>query len=107
MLLLSLKPVQIHIMTYNVRHCAGIDLVVDYDRTANVIISQQPDMVALQELDSMTGRSGQKYQLDELANRTDYFPVYGKAIDFDGGGYGVGVLTKEKPLSIKRIPLPG
>ena len=104
---LSLKPVQVTIMSYNVRHCAGMDCVVDYDRTAEVIIENQPDVVALQELDSMTGRSGQKYQLKELANRTNYCPIFGKAIDYDGGGYGVGVLTKEQPLSTKRIPLPG
>ena len=106
-LLLSIKPVQVRIMSYNVRHCAGMDWVVDYDRTANVIAENQPDVVALQELDSMTGRSGRKYQLGELANRTNYYQVFGKAIDYDGGGYGVGILTKEKPLSIKRIPLPG
>lgn len=104
-----LKPthLEVKIMSYNVRHCAGMDLVVDYDRTADVIIRQQPDVVALQELDSVTGRSSRKYQLSELANRTSYFPVFGKAIDYDGGAYGVGVLTKEPPLSTKRIPLPG
>lgn len=48
---------EVKIMSYNVRHCAGMDLVVDYDRTANVIIKNQPDIVALQELDSMTSRS--------------------------------------------------
>ncbi len=106
-LIMALKPVQVQIMSYNVRHCAGMDLVVDYDRTANVIIKNQPDVVAIQELDSMTGRSGRKYQLEELAKRTSYFSVFGKAIDYDGGGYGVGVLTKEQPLSTKRIPLPG
>ena len=58
------------VMTYNVRHCAGMDLVLDYDRTAAVIVQQQPDVVALQELDSMTDRSEQRYQLDELASRT-------------------------------------
>ena len=106
-LVMFLKPLQLQIMTYNVRHCAGMDLVVDYDRTAAVIAENQPDIVALQELDSMTGRSGQKYQLGELANRTNYYPVFGKAIDYDGGAYGIGVLTKEKPLRTKRIPLPG
>ena len=106
-IVLSIKPVQVTIMSYNVRHCAGMDLVVDYDRTARVIAENQPDVVALQELDSMTGRSGRKYQIEELAKRTDYFYVFGKAIDYDGGAYGVGVLTKEKPLSTKRIPLPG
>ena len=106
-LILALKPVQVKIMCFNVQHCVGMDTILDYDRTANVIIAQQPDIVAIQELDSMTGRSGRKYQLEELANRTNYYLVFGKAIDYDGGGYGVGILTKEQPLSTKRIPLPG
>ena len=98
---------QLQIMSYNVRHCAGMDMVVDYDRTANVIVQQQPDVVALQELDSMTGRSGRHDQLGELASRTGYHPVFGAAIEFNGGQYGVGILTREIPLSTKRIPLPG
>jgi len=98
---------QLQVMTFNVRHCAGMDLVVDYNRIANVIKQQNPDVVALQELDSITTRSGQHDQLRELAIRTNYHPVYGSAINFDGGKYGVGVLTKEPYLSIKRIPLPG
>lgn len=104
---LSEKSRQVQVMSYNVRHCAGMDWVVDYDRTAAVIAQQQPDVVALQELDSMTGRSGQHDQLGELASRTAYYPVFGSAIDFDGGKYGVGILTREQPLSTKRIPLPG
>ena len=97
----------LQVMSYNVRHCAGMDRVVDYDRTAAVIQRQLPDVVALQELDSMTGRSGRRYQLGELTNRTLYHPVFGAAIDYDGGKYGVGILTREMPLSTKRIPLPG
>ena len=98
---------QLKVMSYNVRHCAGMDLVVDYDRTAAVIAQQQPDVVALQELDSMTGRSRQHDQLGELANRIQYYPVFGSAIDYDGGKYGVGILTREQPLSTRRMPLPG
>ena len=98
---------QVKVMSYNVRHCAGMDRVVDYDRTAAVIAEQQPDVVALQELDSMTKRSGLRYQLGELAERTQYHPFFGSAIDYDGGTYGVGILTRERPLSAKSIPLPG
>ncbi len=101
------KPWQVRVMSYNVRHCAGEGLEVNYDRTADVIAKQQPDIVALQELDSMTARSGQHDQLGELASRTLYYPVFASAIDYDGGKYGVGVLTRERPLSITRIPLPG
>lgn len=35
------------------------------------------------------------------------FPTYAAAIDYDGGKYGVGVLSKEKPLGASRVPLPG
>lgn len=98
---------QLQIMSYNVCHCAGMDLVIDYDRTAAVIAQQQPDVVALQELDSMTGRSGNRDQLGELASRTGYHPVFGAAIEFNGGLYGVGILSREIPMSTKRIPLPG
>lgn len=101
------QSIQLKVMSYNVRHCAGMDLMVDYDRTAAVIAQQQPDVVALQELDSMTGRSGHCDQLDELAIRTQYHPVFGSAIDYDGGKYGVGILSQEAPLSTKRIALPG
>ena len=101
------KPWQVRVMSYNVRHCAGEELKVDYDRTADVIAKQQPDVVALQELDSMTARSGQYDQLGELASRTLYYPIFASAIDYDGGKYGVGILTRERPLSISRIPLPG
>lgn len=112
MLLISLtlavfgqEPLQV--MSYNVRHCAGMDRVVDFDRTAAVIQRQLPDVVVLQELDSMTGRSGRRYQLGELANRTLYHPVFGAAIDYDGGKYGVGILCRDTPLSWKTLPLPG
>ena len=98
---------QVRVMSYNVRHCAGIDMVLDYDRTAAVISKHQPDVVALQELDSMTGRSSHRYQLGELAERTQYHPIFGSAIDYDGGKYGVGILTRENPVSVNRIPLPG
>ena len=104
---LGQRPREVTVMSYNVRHCSGMDLVIDYDRTAKVMTQLQPDVMALQELDSVTGRSGQRDQLAELARRTQYHPTYGSAIDFDGGKYGVGILTREIPLSAKRIPLPG
>lgn len=94
-------------MSYNVQHCAGLDNVINYDRTADVILRQRPDVVALQELDSVTARSGGLNQIEELARRALYYPVYASAIDYDGGKYGVGILTRERPLSVTRTPLPG
>ena len=33
--------------------------------------------------------------------------IFARAIDFQGGAYGIGVLSKRKPLSCTMCPLPG
>lgn len=94
-------------MSYNVKNGTGMDGKRDYDRTARVIAEARPDVAALQELDNKTKRSGGRDTLQELAVRTKLTGTYAKAIDYSGGSYGVGLLSKEKPLNVKRIPLPG
>jgi endonuclease/exonuclease/phosphatase family metal-dependent hydrolase/predicted phosphodiesterase len=95
------------IMTYNVRNSKGMDNIMDCRRAAAVIRTQAPDVVAVQELDSMTRRSGGKYILGEIADYTGMNAEYFPAIEFDGGKYGIGILSKEKPLAVKGYPLPG
>ena len=97
----------LNLMSYNIRNTKGMDGVRDYQRIANVIIREAPDVVAIQELDSMTTRSEQKYVLGELAERTQMHAQYVPAISFQGGKYGIGILSREKPLSIKAMSLPG
>ena len=97
----------VKIMSYNVRNAKGMDNVRDYRRVAKVILEAAPDIVAVQELDSMTNRSGQKHVLGELATLTNMHAEYFPAISFDGGKYGIGILSREKPLSVKGYPLPG
>ena len=95
------------LMSYNVRNTKGMDGIRNIQRVANVIINEAPDVVAVQELDSMTTRSNQKYVLGELAERTQMHATYAPAISFQGGKYGIGILSKEKPLTIRTYPLPG
>lgn len=95
------------IMSYNIRNARGMDNAVDYQRIADVINRNCPVIVALQEVDSATRRNNGADVLRELAERTLMHRVYAPAIDFDGGKYGVGMLSKEKPLDYKSIPLPG
>ena len=97
----------VKIMSYNVRNAKGMDNVRDFSRVAKVINLEQPDVVAVQELDSMTNRSGQKYVLGELAKLTGMHAEYFPAIKFDGGKYGIGILSKEKPIAVQGYPLPG
>jgi len=97
----------LRLMSYNIRNTKGMDGIHNIQRIANVIINEAPDVVAVQELDSMTTRSGQKYVLGELADRTQMHAIYAPAIDFQGGKYGIGILSRQKPMGIKIYPLPG
>lgn len=94
------------LMSFNVRHCAGSDGVVDESKTADVILSNMPDVVAVQELDSCNKRSS-KYQIAELSRLTGMNGSYTRTIAYNGGSYGIGILSKEKPVKTQKVPLPG
>ncbi|MDR3309059.1 MAG: endonuclease/exonuclease/phosphatase family protein [Tannerella sp.] len=95
------------IMSYNVRNANGMDNVTDYGRIADVILKENPDAVAIQELDSVTGRSGGVNVLHEIARLTAMHGVFNASIVYDGGKYGVGVISREKPLGHYAVALPG
>lgn len=95
------------LMSYNIKNANGMDNVCNFQRIANVINNASPDVVAIQEVDSMTNRSGQKYVLGEIADRTQMHGYFAPAIDYDGGKYGIGLLTKQVPLRLQTLPLPG
>ena len=95
------------VLSYNIRHGAGVDGQVDLGRTAAVIRAARPDLVALQEVDQGTRRSGAVDQAHELARRTGLSVVFGASMDFDGGRYGNAVLSRLPMEDPARIRLPG
>ena len=54
---------------------------------------------ALQEVDFKTKRSWKIDLVTELGFRTQMLPLFGKVMDYDGGAYGEGILTKNPYLS--------
>ena len=94
-------------MSYNIRNGRGADDVQDLGRIAEVIGRVAPDVVALQEVDSVTGRMNGRFIPEELGRMTGMHARFCRAIDYDGGGYGIGLLSRAEPLSVRRIPLPG
>jgi len=99
----------IKIMTYNIRHASppSHPNKIDVDTIAGVIKKYQPDIVALQEVDVYTGRSGkQLHEAQAIAERAGMQASFGKAIDFSGGAYGIAVLSKYPIDSAKTIALP-
>lgn len=97
----------VRLMSFNVRNTKGMDNRRDCQRVANVIRNAAPDVVAVQELDSATRRSGGEYVLGEIAERAEMFDAYYPAIEYDGGKYGIGILSREKPLRVEGFALPG
>ena len=97
----------LRLMSYNVHHCEGMDGKVDCARTAAAISREKPDFVGLQEVDVKVPRSMQLDEPAELARHTGMHATFAKAIDYNGGEYGVAVLSKEEPLSTIRRQLPG
>ena len=49
-----MTPLQVRFLTWNVHGCVGRDRVCDLDRVARVLEAAQPDISALQEIDSRT-----------------------------------------------------
>jgi endonuclease/exonuclease/phosphatase family metal-dependent hydrolase len=90
----------LRVLTYNIHHGEGTDGVIDLARVATVINGAQPDVVALQEVDNGTGRTGRVQQLAQLEQLTGMRGAFGKAMDYDGGEYGVGVLARRPIVRI-------
>ncbi len=95
------------IMSYNIHHGRGMDSIVDIERIGKLIVDVQPEVVGLQEVDSMVNRSGNIDIMQQLSAQTGMYATFGYSILHDGGKYGNGMLTREKPLSVNKIVLPG
>lgn len=99
--------VRLKVMSFNIRK-SGEKAGYRAQPFAELILQHRPDLVALQEVDYRMTRSGNKDFLTELADLTGLFPVFAKAIDTDGGEYGVAILSKYPPESsvIEELPFP-
>jgi len=93
------KKDELKIMSYNIHHANPPSRpdFIDVDAIAKVINNQKPDIVALQEVDVNTRRSGVN-EASALAEKTKMNLYFAKAIDHDGGDYGVAILSRY-PLS--------
>jgi endonuclease/exonuclease/phosphatase family metal-dependent hydrolase len=96
---------KVRVMSYNVRNGRGVDGIKDIKRCTDVIKDIRPDVVAVQELDSMSRRN-KKYVLGEMAKLTGYHDYYHRTIPYRGGAYGIGILSRKKALSVDFHPLP-
>jgi endonuclease/exonuclease/phosphatase family metal-dependent hydrolase len=99
---------KLRVLTYNIHHGAGEDGRIDLPRIAEIIRRSGADLVALQEVDVRTARSGSDIdQAQELGRLTVMSAHFGKAMDYQGGEYGQAILSRS-PVGVVRVErLPG
>jgi len=99
----------LRVLCYNIHHAnpPSKPNVIDMAAIANVINQQKPHLVALQEVDVNTTRSGVTLnQAEELGRLTGMKAYFGKAIDYAGGEYGIAILSKFTMSAMTNNSLP-
>lgn len=99
-------PDVVRILAYNIKHGLGMDGKIDLERVASVIRSVQPDVVTLQEIDSVTARTGLEDQATRLGELTGMQAMFGGFMDYRGGRYGMAVLSRYPVVEWENHRLP-
>lgn len=100
------EPTPLRVLTYNIKRGLGNDGKTDIDRTADRISQLKPDIVALQEVDQLCGRSGRVDQPAKLGERLKMQPGFGPFMEYDGGLYGLATLSRFAVLKTTSLNLP-
>jgi len=95
------------VLCYNLR----FGELASLEELAAFIKSENPDIVALQEVDVMTYRERAPHQngkdfITELGYHTGMLTAYARTIDYAKGYYGIGILSKYPFVSTRKILLP-
>lgn len=97
---------KLRLMTYNVHRCVGTDRALDLERVAEVIAAENPDVVALQELDVLRRRTKQVDQAHRLAELLKMKSHFHPAMTVEEELYGDAILTALPERRIKAEGLP-
>ncbi len=95
----------LRVLVYNIH--AGKDAAgkPNLEQVADLIRSTRADVVMLQEVDRGTRRSGNVDQLQMLMHATRLAGVFGRTLDYDGGTYGIAMLSRDGFSFSDTIPL--
>jgi endonuclease/exonuclease/phosphatase family metal-dependent hydrolase len=97
---------ELRVLVYNIhagKDAAGGDNLA---RVADLVRSTSADVVLLQEVDRGTERSGRVDQPAALARRTGFSPAFGRTLDYQGGEYGIAVLSRWPIVATDVVHLP-
>jgi endonuclease/exonuclease/phosphatase family metal-dependent hydrolase len=84
----------VRVMTYNIHSCRGLDGKVRPERVARVINHFDPDVVAVQEVDSHRVRSGGHDQSQVIADHLRMTHVFHAMFEEEKERYGIAIFSK-------------
>jgi|CXWK01.1.fsa_nt_gi endonuclease/exonuclease/phosphatase family metal-dependent hydrolase len=96
----------LRVVSYNIKHGRGNDNAVDLMRTAGVLRTLAPDIVGLQEVDRIAERSGKVDEARVLGESLGLNHAFGRFMDFQGGAYGLAVLSRYPITLARELRLP-
>jgi endonuclease/exonuclease/phosphatase family metal-dependent hydrolase len=96
----------LRVMTYNIHAGKDAEQRHNLERVAEIIGAADADIVLLQEVDRMTRRAEGEDHLAEVARLTGLHSAFAKSLDFQGGEYGIAVLSRHPLDSVRVVPLP-
>ena len=96
----------LRVMTYNVHGCVGTDRRLDVARIADVVAREQPDVVALQELDVGRARSAGVDQAHAIAERVGMSHHFNAAFRVAEEQYGDAILSRLPMRLVRSGALP-
>lgn len=85
---------KLNVMSYNIHHGADATEQMTLKEMGAFIKESGADLVGLQEVDSLCGRSGNIDQMKVLAEITGMHYAFYRHFAYDGGAYGLGILSK-------------
>jgi endonuclease/exonuclease/phosphatase family metal-dependent hydrolase len=103
------RPDSLRIVSYNIHHAnpPAKPGLIDIDAIVTIFKKYPADVIALQEVDVYTKRSGNIHEAKAIGDALGMYVFFGKAIDHDGGYYGVALLSRFllKDTQIVRLPM--
>nr|MDQ3389574.1 hypothetical protein [Gemmatimonadota bacterium] len=97
---------EVRVLIYNMHAGKDAGGVNNLERMATVVRETGADLVLLQEVDRGTLRSGGVDQPATLARLTGLHAAFGSTLDYQGGEYGIALLSRWPILSDTLLSLP-
>lgn len=96
----------LRIAVYNVKHGEGMDGTIDLERVADVLRPLDADVITLQEIDRGVARTDGVDQATRLGTLLGMEAHFGDFMPYQGGEYGMAVLTRVPVVGVTNLRLP-